>query len=207
MNTLKAVTATETMANNILSDRAKETAYLASQIEKEGASIAAANAAMESATKAGNSQAYHKAKTERAAAADAKEMHEARLSALNNKPLISREAYEKAVSDVFEEIAAIDDLAKRRLAELSEQMEAEAVALAKAINKADEVLHRLQHDVYRDADRAHNLKTGEVLMLPTQEKKIKNWDTVNWGKAGVTQGQYISFTGKKPTPPKLWGKG
>ena len=196
MTTLKAVNAVESTVKKILSDRVTETADLAEQVEKETASIAAANKAMEAATTAGDVKAYQKAKADRRDAADAKEMHESRLEALNNKPLISKADYEKAVADIYAEIAALDDQKRQRLAKLSDEMEAEALDLQEAINKANEVLHRLQHEVYRDADRSRNAK-GEIMILVHEEKKVEKWNTVNWGKAGVTHYQYTEYTGRK----------
>ena len=172
MATLKAVTTVESNVKKILSDGVTETADLAEQVEKGSAAIAAANKAMEAATTAGDVKAYQKAKADRRDAADAKEMHEARLNALNNKPLISKADYEKAVADIYAEIAALDDQIKQRLAKLSDQMEAEALELQEAINKANEVLRRLQHEVYRDADRSRSAK-GVMMYLAHEEKKVE----------------------------------
>lgn len=207
MNTLKAVSAVENLVNETLENEKKETATITAQIRQEAATIKEANATMVNAVGTGDTKAYQKAKADCKAASDAKELLEKHLAARKGKPLIAMQDYEKAVSAVFTEIAALDDQTKRRLAELSEQMESEAEALAKAICKADEVLHRLQHDVYRDADRTRNKKTGEVLNIFSEEKKIKNWDTVTWGRESVLQGQYVAYTGKKPQPFNLWIKG
>lgn len=197
MTNLKAVKAAESTVKKILSDRVTEIADLTEQIEQEVAAIAKANEAMEAATTAGNVKAYQNAKADRRDAADAKEMHEARLEALNNKPLISKIDYERAVADIYTEIAALDDQKKQRIAKLSEEMEAEALELQEAINKANEVLHRLQHEVYRDADRSHSHKTGELMNISGEEKKVEKLDTVFWGKAGVTHYQYEAYTGRK----------
>lgn len=197
MTNLKAVKAVESNVKKILSDRVTEIADLTEQIEQETAAIAKANEAMEAATTAGNVKAYQNAKADRRDAADAKEMHEARLEALNNKPLISKIDYERAVADIYTEIAALDDQKKQRIAKLSEEMEAEALELQEAINKANEVLHRLQHEVYRDADRSRSHKTGELINISGEEKKVEKLDTVFWGKAGVTHYQYEAYTGRK----------
>ena len=197
MINLKAVKAAESTVKKILSDRVTEIADLTEQIEQEAAAIAKANEAMEAATTAGNVKAYQNAKADRRDAADAKEMHEARLEALNNKPLISKIDYERAVADIYTEIAALDDQKKQRIAKLSEEMEAEALELQEAINKANEVLHRLQHEVYRDADRSRSQKTGELVNISHEEKKVDKFNTVIWGKAGVTHYQYEAYTGRK----------
>ncbi len=196
MEILQAVTKAEEMAKKILSDRTKETAELEAKVKQEAIAIEEANKAMEVATIAGNVKAYQKAKADRRDAADAKEMHDARLNALNHKPLISKADYEKAVAEIYAEIAGIDDKAKQNLTKLSEQMEAEILELQEDIKKANEVLHLLQHNVYRDADRKTDAQ-GEPLFLPHEDKKIEKWETINWGKAGVMHPQYTRYTGRK----------
>lgn len=196
MTTLKAVSTVENMVKKILSDRASETEALVEQVEKEDQAIAAANSAMEKATTAGDVKAYQKAKAERRDASDAKEMHEARLNALNHKPLISKADYEKAVAEIYSEVAAVENQSKQRIAELSEKMEGEALFLQEAVNAANRALHGLQHDVYRDADRRRD-SNGDVLFLAHDEKKIEKWDTINWGRTGVMNLQYLKYTGRK----------
>lgn len=153
MAILKTAAATENRINKILSDRVTETADLQEQVEKENAAIEAANKAMEAATMAGDVKAYQKAKGERRDVTDAKEMHESRLLSLNEKPLISRADYEKEVSAIFADFAALEDQTKQKLVKLSDEMNAVAAEFQEAIVHANEVLHSLQHDIYRDADR------------------------------------------------------
>ena len=198
MFNLKAVTEVDNMTKRILSDMETETADLQDLIAAEGEAIAAANAEMETATAAGDLKAYQKAKRDRQDALDAKEMHQKRLEALEQRPLISKPEYEKAVADIFAEIAAADDQTKAALVKLSDEMNAAALALDDAIIKANAVLQRLQHDIYRDADRTHNPKTGEVaIALTHEEKRYKKHDTVSWGRAGVKAPQYEAYTGRK----------
>lgn len=196
MATLKTVTTVENMVNKILSDRAAETEELVEQVKRDAVAIADANKAMDAATIVGDVKAYQKAKAERRDASDAKEMHDARLDALNKKPLISKADYEKAVGDIYSEIAALEDKTKQNIAKLSESMESLTLDLQEAINQANKVLHTLQHDVYRDADRKVNSR-GERMFLPHEDKKIEKWDTINWGKAGVMHLQYLKYTGRK----------
>lgn len=196
MATLKAVTTVENLVNKILSDRMTETAALTEKVKQEVTAIAAANEAVAAAMVAGDVKAYQKAKAERRNAEDAKEMHDARLEALTSKPLISKADYEKAVADIYGEIAALDDQKKQRLAKLSEEMEAEALDLQAATTKANEVLYRLQSEIYKNADRSRT-KEGRMLMMSQEDKKVDRWPTINWGKAGVTHYQYAGYTGRK----------
>lgn len=196
MTTLKAVNAVEKTVKKILSDRVTETADLTEQVKKEAAAIAKFSEAMEAATTAGDVKAYQRAKADRRDAADAKEMYEARLNALNNKPLISKADYEKAVADIYAEIAALEDQKKQQLAKLSDQMETEALELQEATEKANAVLRRLQKEVYRDADRSRNAK-GDIMTLSHEDKAVNKWATISWGKVGVTSHQYAEYTGRK----------
>lgn len=190
MKELKAITATENRIEEILSGRAAELEALAKQIEQESADIETINREMETATAAGDVEGYRKAKAKRAAVMDGKEMHESRLNALRNKPLITKEEYDKTVSDVFAEYATLDDLTREKLYKLSNEMNAAAEELRKAQIRANEALRRLQDDIYRGADRSINTKTGELLRLPTEDKRIDKWNTINWGQSGVSHYQY-----------------
>ncbi len=97
MKTTGIIEETGRRIESILADREKELIALDEQISVDAEAIAAANAAMEKATGAGNLKEYQQAKADRANALDAKEMHEARRDALRNKPLISSADYEKTV--------------------------------------------------------------------------------------------------------------
>lgn len=198
MFNLKAVATAENMTKRILSDRATETADLQDLITEDEEAIAKACIAMEAATTAGDVKAYQKAKADRQDAADAKEMHTKRLEALESNPLISKAEYEKAVADIIAEIAAADDQTKAALVKLSDEMNAAALDLSEAISRANDALQRLQHDIYRDADRTKNPKTGEPNLALTHEvKAYKKHDTVLWGRAGVRTAQYEAYTGRK----------
>lgn len=197
MMNLKNVETTEELIDRILSSRAAEVEQLTQLIAGENDSIAAANKAMETATAAGDLKAYQKAKAERQNAADAKEMHESRLEALNQKPLITKLDYEKIVADIFAEIAAADDQTKQQLCKLSDSMNSAALELQTAINRANHALQRLQHDIFRDADKSRSAKTGEILFIDHETKAIRTFSTVSWGRAGVQAAQYAAYTGRK----------
>lgn len=183
------------MAKTVLTNRENEVAELKALLDKDAAAIAAANEAMDAATNGGDLKAYQTAKRERQDASDALEMHTARLSALEKKPLISKADYDQAISSVYSEIEQLDTKAKQDLAQLSEQMEKIVTDLQDAISEANRVLQVLQHDVYRDADRRLNNK-GDIIMTPSEDKRINKADTISWGRAGVLHSQYARFTGR-----------
>lgn len=195
MKELKAISDIEAMAKDLLEKKSEELKILADEIDKEAAAIERAKEAMEAATIAGDVKAYQQAKAARRDAEDAKEMHEARINALNNDPLISQSDYEKAVANIYAEVAAFDDQTKQQLAKLSDQMEQAADRLKQATEHANTVLRMLQSDVYRDADRSRD-KNGNMLKIVHESKSVSTWETVSWGKAGVTHYKYGEYTGR-----------
>lgn len=197
MSKESAVKNTAARIEQILKDRATETADREAKVEEAKAAAAAAEKRMEEATTAGDTKAYQKAKGERRDARDAIEMHEKRLEALNEKPLISKADYEKTVADIYAEIAAKDDQIKAKLCKLSDEMEAAALELTDDMNEANDVLRRLQRDIYRNEDRTKGKDGKPVTYMAHEDKKVDKWATVTWGKAGVTHYQYELYTGRK----------
>lgn len=185
----------ETTAKELLAKKSAELKILAEEIDKEAAAIERAKEDMEAATIAGDVKAYQQAKAARRDAEDAKEMHEARINALNNNPLMSQAEYEKAVASIYAEVAAIDDQTKQKLVKLSDQMEDAAESLKQSIDYANKVLQMLQGDIYKDADRSRD-KNGRLMKLAHEDKAVSKWETVSWGKAGVTHYQYGLYTGR-----------
>ena len=197
MSKLKTVETASAMINKILADRKREIEDLAELVEQDDEAIAKANEEMEAATASGNVKDYQAAKASRRDALDAKEMHESRLKTLNEKPLITKEEYEKTVAGILTEVAAQDDKTKQKLAILSDQMHAEGLALDKAIEEANETLKRLQHDVYRDADRSISEHSGEVIYLHAEDRAYNQRDTFYWATRGVSTPQYERYTGNR----------
>ncbi len=197
MTHLKAVETTEELITKILSDRAAELKTLDELIATEKKSLSSSDRALEKATEVGDLQAFQKAKGTRRNILDALEMHESRLEALTTRPLISSEEYERLVSSIFAEIAQVDDQTKQELCKLSDAMNASALELQDAINRANHALQRLQHEIYKDSDKSRSNKTGEILPLEFETKAVRNYSTVNWGKCGVQAGAYLEYTGRK----------
>lgn len=193
MTEASAVKKAAATVKTILAKREAELNTLAEQIDRETAAIVKAREDMEAATAAGDVKAYQLAKNARRDAEDAKEMYESRINTLNEKPLISQSEYEKTVANIYAEIAALDGKTKEKLASLSDQMNDEAEKLKQVQEEANKVLRQLQHDLYRDADR-----TGpRGILLADKLKAVDKWDTINWGKAGVTHYQYSQYTGRR----------
>lgn len=193
---LKAVANAEELVKKTLSNKAAEIETLQGLLEKDAVEIVKGKEAMDEATNSGDIKAYQKAKAARQNAADAKEMHEARLEILQRKALISKADYEETVASIYTEVTALEDEVKHKLAELSNKMNKEAIKLEEATKRANVVLNHLQADVYRNQDRSRG-KDGSILTLPTETKAIDKWSTIHWGQRGVSAQQYKEYTGNK----------
>lgn len=192
MKKLKAVFEVENLVNKTLANAAAETKKLEASLKQERAEIDKANGEMDAATAAGDLKAYQAAKAARRNAADAKEMHEARLEILNGKALISKEQYEGAVNSIFAEIDALEEEVKQALTDYSIKMDQEAGKLQEAMESANKILIRLQSEVYRDQDRRRG-PSGEIVRLPIETKQVDKWGTIHWGRRAL---QFKERTGK-----------
>ena len=180
--------------DSILSDRAKALSDIDEQIRNAGAAVASAAEEMEIAISSGDLAAYQRAKANMTNALDAKEMHEARKEALLHKPLISRTEYEKTVSDIKTAVAEVEEKTKKELCFLSEQMATAADALEEMARSANDVLYRLQHEAYQDADRTRNPKTNAILIIGHEQKTVNPFATINWGRMAAKSAQYAEYT-------------
>lgn len=190
MENLKETEALERRIDKILQDREAETAAILEKIKEESEAIEKAQKEMEAATVAGDAKAYSKAKAKRAEAADAKEMHETRLDTLTNRPLISKDEYERASNEIREAVATLENQKRDQLAELSEKMNVIAQEMREVTDKANAALRRLQHNVYRDADIPRG-KNGELIVTWVNANSVKDTSgTYSWGRSGVEHYQY-----------------
>lgn len=169
--------------------------------EENESQIAEANKKMEEATEAGDLEAYQKAKAELRNALDAKEMYNKRYNAFLDKALITKAEYNKLVTGILEECAALDNKAKEKLAALANQMLEIGLELQETFNGSNHILAKLQHDIYKDEDRTKNAK-GVVMNLSHERKAYTNYDTVAWAKAAAKHYSYEKYTGNKITEEK-----
>lgn len=194
MKTTGIIEETRKRIEDILAAREKELTLLDALIKTEEEEITGANHAMAEATAANSIEEYRMAKAHRESAKDAREMHEARRDALRNKPLISSADYEKTVSAIVSAVAGVESDTKKTLCGLSDEMAAAAADLEAVARNANDILQRLQHEVYRDADRSRNPKTGELMPIDYERKQVNPYTTINWGRQGVKCAQYESYT-------------
>lgn len=164
----------------LLTDKETEITKLTGLIKKQDATIKDLNEKMGYASVTGDTKAYLDAKEERIIQESIREMYTSRLDALKDKPLIADDDYNENVADIFKEIEDLNEKSRKKIAELSEQMNEEADKLLKSINDANAVFHDLQFVVCRDS---------------SAPKKYTNMATVIWGRTGVEHYQYRLFKG------------
>lgn len=183
----------EKLTNKMLEERKNEIITLKNNLEDETIAIQAALEAMDKATNESDIIKYREAKAEYSENIDAKEMHEKRLDKLKNKPYISELEYKNYISAIYNEVSAVNDNVKQKLAKLSLEMSEAVSPLSDTIKKANSILRILQHDLYRDADRTV-VANGTMLFLDSEDKQIYKPDTIHWGMAGVNDPLYKEYT-------------
>lgn len=205
MEELKSIKDAEKRIKEIKDAREKELSELEKKIEKEKAAIEAASYEMDKATAAGDVKLYQESKRRRTDAADAREMYEKRMKTLEKENLITPEEYKKRISEIKEAANAYRRAKQEELAALAESMYDTAEKVREVQQAANEVLRKLQHDIFRDEDRAKNPK-GEPLLIASEDQKVDFWEVINWGQAAKASYTYESITGNKAEleKPKLW---
>lgn len=197
---LETVNTAASMIDRILADREAKRASLEEKQEKEYDALSAAEEAMQAAADAGDIKAYRKGKAARQAAADAIEMYERHLFKVTGKDLITTADYEKTIADIHAEIKQTEEKTKEKLFLLSSKMKAAADELETAVRNANKVISRLQHDLYRDADRMITVN-GDTMYILDENRAVNATATINWGKVAADQYQYklykFKMEGKK----------
>lgn len=185
----------------ILAERKANSDNLVAKTNESREAVIAASHDMESAILSGDIDAYREAKSRKAAAADALEMYTAQAATLGDRPLISKEEYEQLIEGIYSEVSALNAEVQSKAANLAEEMQKAGEQLRSVQGEANKTLHRLQHDIFRDADRTKNIKTGDIIAIRSEEKTVDYWDTINWTLSPVCNEIYEGITGKRATMP------
>ena len=140
--------------------------------------------------------AYQQAKKALQTAKDSKEMHTAWAETIQRTPAITSEEYDSLVSAIYKELDALEDATMQTVVKLADEMAAAGEQLKAAQNEANTVLEKLQHDVYKDADRRHS-KDGRVISA-TDAKIITKWDTINYAVSPTQHYRYNEYKNRRP---------
>lgn len=162
---------TESRIAAILEERTAETIDREAKLSKAETDKAAATRRMEEATRTGDEKAYRKAKEERNIAADAAEMYQARIDALNNKPLVSEEEYSETAAAIIAECEKYCEERKAQVLQLFDKMKQITIETRDTIRHTNKVLHEWQHTINRGADIRHYANGGPMVQ---DEKRINN---------------------------------
>lgn len=141
--------------------------------------------------------AYQKAKKELQTAKDSKELHTAWAESIRSTPAITSEEYDSLVSAIYAELDALEEATMQKAVRLADDMAALGEQLKAAQNEANTVLEKLQHDVYKDADRRRN-KEGKVLGVAMDAKIITKWDTINYALSPAQHYRYNEYKNRRP---------
>lgn len=191
----KAITEVENRAKKILADKVTEMADLEERIKVAEQQQNAASKAMDVATTAGDLRAYQQAKADYRDAGDAIEMHNKRLDALENKPLISNVEYEKGVAQIMAALGETTAEAKKRIVEHVEQIRIIAAECTAEVTSGNELLHKWQHELYKD-DASIPGRNGNRIRMHNLEKKFEDFSVTQFASYILDSGYYKSITGQ-----------
>lgn len=197
MDILKKIPEIEKKIEKIIAEKREQLTSLRNQIEDANNRIDTAQKKKALAKDQQDLTAYKAISVELDDLEKEKELYVAGLQKAEAGPLVSAAQYNTMVSEIFAEIAALDDQAKQEILELADCQYAIALELQEAINRANPILRKLQHDVYRCYDNPIDKRTGNHLTDPYYDKQVDKWDTVRWGKMASEADQYEKYTGQK----------
>lgn len=189
----KAVTETDKKITQILTQRETETGDIKKQIEEVTENINKLNTDLEKARKSGETESYKEVLKNIRDNQDTLKMHNERLTELEEKPLITPGEYEALVSDIRVSFSMAEDEANEKLYKLSKEMEKVADEMTELLDRSNKTLRRLQHDVYRDADRKRTIY-GYICDSPIS---INKNSTIYWGKVPTQTQPYINYSKTK----------
>ena len=155
--------------------------------------LAAAKEEEKKAVLNADKEAYLKAKKEQADASGAIEMYTRRLAYINTEPKIEREELKEAIKTIQDEFAAEQDIAKKKILDLAEQLWAVGSDLAAKGEEASKALYFLFIDV------------AENDVNPYTLPKTPHDGTVDYAIRIITDGFYETNRGKLyHEEPKLY---
>lgn len=102
-------------------------------------------------------------------------VHSNLLNKLKEEPVISRAEYESMVSDVLAAIAETVDGYKADIVALVDKMADIRDAESEVLNRGNTLLKKLQHDLYRDADRTRD-QAGRMMNLQHENKRFDDFN-------------------------------
>ena len=191
----KAVKEIESRIEKIKANTAAEVSDLGEKLESLKQQRQNACEKMEKATVSGDVKTYREAKAAYQEAVDIDEMYNKRLNNLESKPLITKGEYERGIAQIMAELGEISADAKKQIVEHMEKIRIIVTECKTEIEKGNEVLHKWQHEVYRDKAEKE-LANGKMMHMEELEKKYRDYSVAQFGNQILDSVLYKNFIGQ-----------
>lgn len=192
-----AVIAASEKIEKILAERKASERKVSEALAADAKAWQKADSDMKNAVAKNDLEAFQKAKKALQDAKDSRELHEAWSKNMEEQPGITEAEYKSIVSAIYAELDALEHETLQKAVKLADEMAAAGDALRKAQEHANEVLQKLQHDVYKDADRMRS-KGGEIIYTTSENKAVDKWETINFTQAAKNHFIYGAYMKRKP---------
>jgi hypothetical protein len=163
----------------ILTDgKQKEQEYMA-EIETAVQNEKEANKAVINAKQEGNPQAYAKANQDLRNAKDIEQFYLDKIDEIKNYPYIRKEEHKAYSTRIKSALDKLNHAKKLRAGELLKELAKIQEEVAPVLQKGQQILHNLQHDILKD-NAEITTATGVKVHLDNLEDKYQDYALVQW---------------------------
>lgn len=164
---------------SVLADGQKRIELFQTRAEKEAEANKAATSLAEHAFSNADIDTFSAAQNDAKKAGDAAALYAKQVERLKNEPLLSQAEYENYLADIMADLAARVEADKKKISALAVQIETIANAEAEYLNKGNELLQKLQHEVMKD-DACVQAANGQRVHVDQLEKKFNDWSVISF---------------------------
>lgn len=152
----------------------KEIADLQQALETAEAEADKAQQKVIDAKQGSSPTAFSKAVADQQTASNIVEYYAGKVEELQSKPLVTDDEYKEFTERIKAEIDKLNDEAGKEVADALEVLAKVQPVLTEHLNKGNELLKHLQHDLYKD-DASKTLANGNKVRLTTLENRHKKY--------------------------------
>lgn len=152
----------------------KEVADLQAEVDKAQAERTKAQEKVIKAKQGSSATAFSKAVAEEQTASNIVEYYADKVEELQSKPLVTDDEYKEFTERIKAEIDKLNDEASKEVADALEVLAKVQPVLTEHLNKGNELLKHLQHDLYKDDATTVNAK-GDKVRLSNLENRHKEY--------------------------------
>jgi hypothetical protein len=161
--------------NEILDKAKQEGEMLEKQIEETRAAQQAAAETTREARSSDDLKVYAESAANQRTLKDIADLYARRKASYDKNPYITYERYNAMTDQIMCELDKANDEAKAKVLELMQALKEVAGDLSSTINFGNELLHQLQHELYKDD--AHTVTSnGNRVYLQSNEKEYNKRD-------------------------------